>query len=102
MHINERGSHTTVIEFAKDPLKILKKQGVSVSPGKIEASGASGNRSLKIKKINREVSEMVIVAGSSKQTFKVFTEDPEGLVVILKKDKTLREWNVNYMDMSTG
>lgn len=100
MHINERGGHTTVIEGSKDILKAFKKVGIEVSPGVIEANAKARGKSAKLKKINSETFEMVIVVNSSKQTFKVYTKNEEAVVKELKKFK-LKSWNIqDTLDIS--
>ena len=98
--VNERGSHTTTIEGAKDILQAFKKIGVEVSPGVIQANAKSKGRSVKLKKLNNETFEMVVVVKSSKQTFKVYGKDQEKIVRALdefKKDN----WNVQgVLDVS--
>lgn len=71
--INERGTHTTVIEGARKILLTLKKLGALTSPGVIEGNVNAKGKSIKLKKINNETFEMVIVVGRSKQTFKVYS-----------------------------
>ena len=102
MHINERGSHTTVIEGAKDVLKLLKKIGILVAPGVIEGNVKAKGKSVKLKKLNNETFEMVVVVGSSKQTFKVYGSAQKA---IIKAVQSLRAdgWHVlDVMDMSKG
>ena len=100
MHINERGSHTTVIEGSKDILRVLKKGGVEVSPGVIEGNVKAKGKSVKLKKLNTETFEMVVVVNSSKQTFKIYGTDQDRItdtIQSLKKDG----WNVqDMMDLS--
>ena len=99
-HINERGSHTTVIEGSKDILKLLKKAGVEVSPGVIEGNVKAKGKSVKLKKLNNETFEMVVVVNSSKQTFKVYGKDQEGIKHIIQSLKA-DSWNVqDMMDLS--
>lgn len=101
MHINERGGHTTVIEGSKDILKAFKKVGIEVSPGVIEANAKARGKSAKLKKINNETFEMVIVVNSSKQTFKVYAKNEEVLVKELAKFK-LKSWNIqDTLDISS-
>lgn len=99
-HINERGSHTTVIEGSRDILKLLKKANVEVSPGIIEGNVKAKGKSVKLKKLNNETFEMVVVVGSSKQTFKVYGNDQKSITSIIQGLK--REgWNVqDTMDLS--
>ena len=92
-HINERGSHTTVIEGSKDILKRFKKAGVKVSPGIIEGNVKAKGRSVKLKKLNNETFEMVVVLGSSKQTFKVYGNDQKSITNIIQSLKA-DGWNV--------
>lgn len=100
MHINERGSHTTVIEGSKDILKLLKKTGVEVSPGVIEGNVKAKGKSVKLKKLNNETFEMVVVVNSSKQTFKVYGNDQEGIINVVQSLKA-DNWNVlDTMDLS--
>lgn len=100
MHINERGSHTTVIEGSKDILKLLKKSGVEVSPGVIEANVKAKGKSVKLKKLNNETFEMVVVVNSSKQTFKVYGADQERITSVIQGFKA-DSWNVqDTMDLS--
>ena len=102
MHINERGSHTTVIEGSRDILKLLKKAGVEVSPGIIEGNVKAKGKSVKLKKLNNETFEMVVVVNRSKQTFKVYGNDQECITSIIQNLKA-DGWNVqNTMDMSGG
>lgn len=99
-HVNERGTHTTVIEGAKDILKLLKKAEVEVSPGIIEGNVKAKGRSVKLKKLNNETFEMVVVVNSSKQTFKVYSKNQRSIgkaIHGLKKEG----WNVqDTMDLS--
>ncbi|MEI6810700.1 MAG: hypothetical protein WCK60_01465 [Candidatus Nomurabacteria bacterium] len=95
-HINERGSHTTVIEGAKDILKEFKKAGVFISPGVIEANVKAKGKSVKLKKMNNETFEMVIVVNSSKQTFKVYGENQQEIINLINKFKS-QSWNVQDM-----
>ncbi len=101
MHkINERGSHTTTIEGAIPILKAFSKINVEVSPGVIQAKVKSKGRSVKLKKLNNETFEMVVVVKSSKQTFKVYGKDQKKIIStldIFKKDN----WNVqDVLDVS--
>ncbi|MBP6888103.1 MAG: hypothetical protein KBC21_00205 [Candidatus Pacebacteria bacterium] len=101
-HINERGSHTTIIEASKPVLDILKKSfpGIEVSPGKIESGVGAKSGSIKFKHINDELYEMVVVHNGSRQEFKVFSRASfEELKKIFKKEKKTREWSFNYTDM---
>ncbi len=100
MHINERGSHTTVIEGSKDILKMFKKAGVFVSPGVIEANVKARGKSVKLKRINSETFEMVVVVNSSKQTFKVYGENQQEIIGIINGLKS-QSWNVQgVLDIS--
>lgn len=100
MHINERGSHTTFIEGSKDILKLLKKVGVEVSPGIIEGNVKARGKSVKLKKLNNETFEMVVVVNSSKQTFKVYGKDQDGVTSVIQGLKA-EGWNVLApMDLS--
>ncbi|HAT68689.1 MAG: hypothetical protein A2481_00075 [Candidatus Yonathbacteria bacterium RIFOXYC2_FULL_47_9] len=99
-HVNERGSHTTVIEGSKDVLKVLNKAGAQVSPGVIEGNVKAKGRSVKLKKLNNETFEMVVVVGSSKQTFKVYGNDQERITQVIQGLKGAG-WNVqDTMDLS--
>ena len=95
-HVNERGSHTTVIEGAKDILKELKKAGVFVSPGVIEANVKARGKSVKLKKLHNETFEMIVVVNSSKQTFKVYGENQQEIINLINKFKS-QSWNVQDM-----
>ncbi len=100
MHINERGSHTTVIEGSKDILKLLKKAGVEVSPGVIEGNVKAKGKSVKLKKLNNETFEMVVVVNSSKQTFKIYGDDQSSVTSAIQNLKS-GGWNVlDMMDLS--
>ncbi len=104
-HINERGTHTTVIEASKPVLDVLKKHfvGVMVSPGKIEGGAGARSSSIKCKHINDELYEMVIVHNGARQEFKVFTRVTfEDLKKAFSKDKKTSAWSVNYTDMRQG
>lgn len=98
--INERGSHTTTIEGALPILKAFNKIMVEVSPGVIQTNAKSKGRSVKLKKLNNETFEMVVVVKSSKQTFKVYGKDQTEIIKTLnmfKKDN----WNVQgVLDLS--
>ncbi len=98
--VNERGTHTTTIEGAIPVLKALSKIGVEVSPGVIQANVRSKGRSVKLKKLNNETFEMVVVVKNSKQTFKVYGKGQEKIIQALdefKKDN----WNVQgVLDIS--
>lgn len=96
MHTNERGTHTTVIEGSKDFLKAFKKKGIFISPGVIEANVKARGKSVKHKKINNEVFEMVVVVNSSKQTFKVYGGNQEEIIATVNSFKK-ENWNVQPM-----
>lgn len=99
-HVNERGSHTTVIEGSRDILKLLNKAGAQVSPGVIEGNVKAKRKSVKLKKLNNETFEMVVVVGSSKQTFKVYGNDQHGITRVIQGLKKAG-WNVqDTMDLS--
>jgi hypothetical protein len=98
--INERGSHTTVIEQAVPLLKEMKKLEVLVSPGIIEVIRSAKSKTAKFKKINNELLELVVTAGSSKQSFKVFGGEQKSILLSLKNNKKLSDWNVGYIDTS--
>ncbi|MCX6756827.1 MAG: hypothetical protein NTW35_01560 [Candidatus Nomurabacteria bacterium] len=95
-HVNERGSHTTVIEGAKTILKEFKKYSILVSPGIIEANVKAKGKSVKLKKMNNETFEMVIVVNSSKQTFKVYGENQKEIINLINNFKS-QSWNVQEM-----
>lgn len=98
--VNERGSHTTTIEGAKDILKEFRKVGILISPGVIEANVKSRSKSVKLKKLNNETFEMVIVVNSSKQTFKVYGKEQEEISKLINSFK-LKSWNVqDVLDVS--
>lgn len=102
MHINERGAHTSVIEGAWDILKALRKIGVETAPGVIEANVKAHGRSVKLKKLNDAVFEMVVVVNGSKQTFKLYGKDQSGIAGIIESMK-FEGWNVQAtMDLSSG
>jgi hypothetical protein len=103
-HLNERGSHTTIIEAALPILDFFTKHKdlakVQVAPGKIEANVGAKSKSVKFKHINNELYEMVITHNGSRQEFKVFTTTPSGVLLsALKSYKKTRDWNSNYTDM---
>lgn len=99
-HVNERGSHTTTIEGSRDILKLLKKAEVEVSPGVIEGNVKAKGRSVKLKKLNNETFEMVVVVNSSKQTFKVYSRKQRSIIRIIQSLKA-DGWNVqDTMDLS--
>jgi hypothetical protein len=98
--VNERGSHTTTIEGAKDILKAFKKVGVLVSPGVIEANVKARGKSMKLKKLNNETFEMVVVVNSSKQTFKVYGDNQEAIIKLVMSFRS-ESWNVqDVLDIS--
>ena len=103
-HLNERGTHTTVIEAATDFIDFFAKlvfngKKAELAPGRIEAGTGARSKSVKFKQINNALYEMVITANSSRQEFKLFTEaDYETIRKNIKSNKRLREWNVNYID----
>ncbi len=92
-HINERGAHTSVIEGARDILKALRKIGVEVSPGVIEANAKAHGRSVKLKRLSDGAFEMVVVVNGSKQTFKLYGKDQAGIVGVMEDMKS-GGWNV--------
>jgi len=96
MKINERGTHTSTIEGAKEILKKFKKIGVLVSPGVIEANVKARGKSVKLKKLNNETFEMVVVVKSSKQTFKVYGSKQEEIITLINTFKA-DNWNVQEM-----
>lgn len=103
-HINERGTHTTVIEAARPILSFFNKnknlKAVEISPGKIEGGVGAKSKSVKFKHINNELYEMVVTHNSSRQEFKIFTRTtPEEMMKLLKENKKTKDWNVNYTDM---
>lgn len=100
MHVNERGSHTTVIGGSKDILKLFRKEGIEISPGVIEANVKAKGKSVKLKKLNNETFEMVVVVNSSKQTFKVYGNNQEYITKVIQGLKA-EGWNVqDTMDLS--
>ncbi len=99
-HVNERGAHTTVIEQALVLLKEIKKVGVVISPGKIEVIKSAKSKTAKFKKINDELLELVVTVGSSKQTFKVFSDHQKNFLKNLQENKKLRDWNFGFIDTS--
>ena len=100
MHINERGSHTTIIEGSHNILKLLKKAGIEVSPGVIKGNVKAKGKSVKLKKLNNETFEMVVVINSSKQIFKVYSKDQKSVVGVIEGFKK-EGWNVQgMMDLS--
>lgn len=102
MHINERGAHTTIIEGSKDILKLLKKSNILVSPGVIEGNVKARGKSVKLKKLNNETFEMVVVVGSSKQTFKVYGENQKDIIKYINSFKK-ENWNVQeVLDISSS
>lgn len=102
MHINERGAHTTAIEGARDVLRILGKLGAEVSPGVIEQNVKAHGKSVKLKRINPETFEMVVVVNGSKQTFKVYGKDQAGIEDGIRGMKA-DGWNVpETMELMAG
>lgn len=100
MHINERGSHTTVIEGAKDILKLLKKIHAEVSPGIIEAGVKAKGKSVKLKKLNNETFEMVVTVNSSKQTFKIYGSDQDQITQDIESLRSSGWHILESMDLS--
>lgn len=103
-HINERGTHTTVIEAARPILSFFNKNkvlgSIEISPGKIASNVGAKSRSVKFKHINNEVYEMVVVHNGSRQEFKVITKISfDILLQRIQQDKKLKGWNINYTDM---
>jgi len=103
MHINDRGTHTTVIE-AVEPLLVFfsknRELKAELSPGKIEGGIGAKSKSIKLKHLNDEVYEMVVTHNGSRQEFKLFTKaTAKVLIALMKSDKKLRDWNINYTDM---
>jgi hypothetical protein len=103
-HINERGSHTTVIEAARPILVFFAKnilgEKLEISPGKIEGGVGARSKSIKFKHINNEVYEMVITHNGARQEFKIITKTSADILLqSIKQDKKLRDWNINYVDM---
>lgn len=73
-----------------------------MSPGVIEGNVKAKGRSVKLKKLNNETFEMVIVVNSSKQTFKVYSSEQERVSKIIQNLKS-EGWNVqDTMDLSKG
>ncbi|MFA6608688.1 MAG: hypothetical protein WCT07_02155 [Candidatus Paceibacterota bacterium] len=100
IHINERGSHTTIIEGSRDILKLLKKNNILVSPGVIQGNVKASGKSVKLKKLNNETFEMVVVVGSSKQTFKVYGDNQQEIIKLVDSFKK-ENWNVpKVLDIS--
>jgi hypothetical protein len=98
--VNERGTHTTTIEGALPILKAFSKIHVEVSPGVIQANVKSKGRSVKLKKLNNETFEMVVVVKSSKQTFKVYGKKQTEIITVLNIFKN-DNWNVqDVLDVS--
>jgi hypothetical protein len=79
LHINERGTHTTAIEGAREVLKALRKVGAEVSPGIIEGNVGAHGKSVKLKRLGAEAFEMVVVVNGAKQTFKIYGKDQDGI-----------------------
>lgn len=103
-HINERGTHTTVIEAARPILSFFKKSKelglVEVAPGKIASNVGAKSKSLKFKHLNDELYEMVVTHNGSRQEFKVFTRTTaKTFLSLIMSDKKIKDWNVNYTDM---
>ncbi len=102
-HVNERGSHTTVIEHALPIVEFFKKKfkkEIKIAPGKIEGNVGAKSKTVKFKHINNEVYEMVITHKSSRQEFKVFTTLSYAEITdAIQEDKKLRDWNCGYTDM---
>lgn len=71
-----------------------------MSPGIIEGNVKAKGKSVKLKKLNNETFEMVIVVNSSKQTFKVYGSNQQEIIAIIQELK--REgWNVqDTIDLS--
>lgn len=101
-HVNERGKHTTVIESSQDILlAFCKIKDIKVAPGRINAGVGAKSKSVKFKQINLELYEMVVTSKSQRQEFKVFTNKTFAeLEFIFKNNKDLKDWNVNYIDIS--
>ena len=100
--INERGKHTSVIEGGKDVYKILQKLSVRISPGVIEANIGSKGKIVKLKKINNETFEMVIVFNGSKQTFKLYSVEQSLITGALSSFRS-RGWNIqDVLDISNS
>jgi hypothetical protein len=91
--LNSRGSHTSTVEKASDILKFLKKSKIEVSPGKIEVINAK-SQSVKFNFMNKDLSEMTVTSGRSKQTFKVFA-DADFLYNLFSKNSDFKNWNIN-------
>ena len=71
---------------------------MEVSPEVIGQTKAKG-RSVKLKKLNNETFEMVVVVNSSKQTFKVYGKEQEGITSIIQSLKGMAGmWDT--MDLS--
>lgn len=100
LKINERGTHTSAIEGARDILKILRKLGTTTSPGVIEMNVKGKGKSVKLKKVNNKTFEMVIVVNGSKQTFKVYGENQDDISKAVA-GLCNKNWNVqNMLDIS--
>lgn len=100
MHINERGAHTTVIEGARDILKALRKIGAETAPGVIEGNVKARGKSVKLNRLNPATFEMVVVVNASKQTFKIYGKDQDGIAGIMQ-DMKAAGWNVQEtLDLS--
>lgn len=102
-HINERGKHTTVIESSQIILLAFGKiKDIKVAPGKINAGVGAKSKSVKFKQINSELYEMVITSKSQRQEFKIFTSKTfDQIKEIFEKNKDLKDWNINYIDISS-
>lgn len=98
--MNERGSHTSIIEQSKSLIKEMGRLGATCSPGKIEVIKSAKTKTAKFKKINTELFELVVTAGSSKQTFKVFWSKETDLLPLLRSHKKLSDWNFGFIDTS--
>ena len=103
-HVNERGKHTTVIESSQDILlAFCKIKDIKVAPGRINAGVGAKSKSVKFKQINLELYEMVVTSKSQRQEFKVFTSKTfSEIKEIFEKSKDLKDWNVNYIDISSN
>lgn len=100
MHINERGAHTTVIEGTRDILKALRKVGAETAPGIIEGNVGARGKSVKLKRLSGKAFEMVVVVNGAKQTFKVYGEDQDGILGVMR-DMKAAGWNVREtLDLS--
>lgn len=93
LKINERGSHTSVIECAKPILMVLRKLEVEISPGVIQGNVQARSKSLKLRWLNAGTMELILVAGKSKQTFKIYGSDQTCILKSLKRLHVL-DWRV--------